>query len=285
LPIAVEELVHVNRRFYLRPLLPLLHSNGHFYVLALSMNEVRLYRGTRLSLDEVEVEGLPEDMESALMHEDVQSSLQHRSWGPRASGVRRSKQSLGKISGSGVVFHGQGSDQDVQKPDLAEYLKLVDTAVARKLHAETAPLIVASVEYEAAIYRQHNHYPHLLEEAILGTAEHWNLTELHEEAWRLVEPHLRKSQGDELNKFNRLSADRISTNLKSIAEAAEQGRVEALFIPSNGNAAPRNSELDEMLDATASAVLRTGGDVYPLPPDEMPQNAREAAAVYRYALR
>lgn len=285
-PVTVEEGVHINRRFCLRPLLPLLHFNGHFYVLALSMKDVRLYRGTQGGLDEIEVEGMPEDMESALLHEDLQSNLQHRSWGPRASSVRRSKQSLGKFSGSGVVFHGQGSDENAQKPDLAEYCKMVDEAVTRKLHAESAPLVLASVEYEAAIYRQHNHYAHLLDEVILGNPEHCNLTNLHQEAWRLVEPHFHKAQEDELNKFNRLSADRISTDLKSIAEAAEQGRVEALFIPHHdGNGNGRTpTPLREMLDETASKVLRTGGDVFPLPPDAMPQQAREAAAVYRYAL-
>src|SRR5690606_2450160 len=137
--------------------------------------------------------------------------------------------------------------------------------------------------------RAHNHYPNLLDEFISGNPEQWSTEELHRRAWELVEPHLRKVQEEELNKFHKLPADRISTDLKSIAEAAEMGRVEALFIPINGNTngstrRAQSSPIDEMLETTAGAVLRTGGDVFALPPGAMPQNAIEAAAVFRYAL-
>jgi hypothetical protein len=293
LPVTLEEAVHVNRRFCLRPLLPLLLGNGHFYVLSLSMKKVRLYRGTRLGLDELELEGVADNMADALLHEDLQSNLQHRSWGTRASNVRRSKQSLGRISGSGVVFHGQGSDENAQKPDIVEFFKQIDNAVTRQLQGETAPLVLACVEYEAALYRDHNHYRNLLDEPILGNPEQWNLTELHQRAWALAEPCFLKAQEEELNKFNRLPADRISTDLKCIAEAAAQGRVEALFVPrlaangNSGNGGARRgavSVVEDMLDDTASTVIRTGGDVFALPPDAMPQNAREAAAVFRYAI-
>jgi hypothetical protein len=288
LPVILEEAVHVNRRFFLRPLLPLLHGNGHYYVLALSMKKVRLYRATRLEMDEVELEGVADNMADALQHEDLQSNLQHRSWGPRASNVRRSKRSLGKMPASGVVFHGQGSDENAQKPDIAEFFKQIDNAVMHQLQGEDAPMMLACVEYEAALYREHNHYRQLLDEVILGNPEQWNITELHQRAWELVEPHFQRAQADELNKFNRLPADRISTDLKCIAEAAEQGRVEALFVPRNApNGGARRgalSPMEEMLDDTASTVIRTGGDVFALPPNAMPQNAREAAAVFRYAL-
>ncbi len=289
LPVPVDESIHVGKQFYVQPLLPLLHGNGAFYILALSQKKIRLYRAGRYSLDELELEGVPRNLEEALQHEDLQTHLTHRSWGTRASNTRRAKQSLGAPGGGSVVFHGQGSDEDPHKKDLAEFFQQIDDGVTRKLHDEHAPLILACVDYEAPIYRAHNHYGNLLEAVIAGNPEQWSNDELHRRAWELVEPHLRKAQDDELNKFNKLPADRISTDLKSIAEAAEIGRVEALFIPRNGNGngstrRAQTSPKDEMLEIAAGAVLRTGGDVFALPPDAMPPNAPEAAAVFRYAL-
>ena len=43
----------------MRPLLPLLIGGGRFYVMALSQDEIRLFEGTRFSLDELAVDGLP----------------------------------------------------------------------------------------------------------------------------------------------------------------------------------------------------------------------------------
>ncbi|MBW3597638.1 MAG: hypothetical protein KY475_10220 [Planctomycetes bacterium] len=286
-PASFDETVHLGRRFFVKPLLPLLHTDGAFYVLALSQKKVRLYRATRKGMDEIELKGVADNMDEALQREDLQSHLQHRSWGPRDSGKRRPNRSLGAEPAGSAVFHGQGSDEDQHKDEVAEFFKMIDNAVAQKLAAEQAPLLLACVEYEAALYREHNHYKGLLDATVLGSSEKWNTTELHRRAWEAVQPHFEARQQEELSKFNTLPADRISTDLKSIADAAEVGRVEALFLArgNNGNGGkPEASPTDEMLDFTAAAVLRTGGDVFALPPEKMPQNAQQAAAVFRYAM-
>ena len=43
----------------MRPLLPLLIGGGHSYVMAISQDEIRLFEGTRFSLDELALDGLP----------------------------------------------------------------------------------------------------------------------------------------------------------------------------------------------------------------------------------
>jgi hypothetical protein len=58
-PLPLEQLVIVAPRFQLKPLFPLLTGDGHFYILALSQNEVRLLEATRHSVGEIEVEQLP----------------------------------------------------------------------------------------------------------------------------------------------------------------------------------------------------------------------------------
>src|SRR5665648_323857 len=55
LPLNFEKQVVVEDNFYIKPLLPLFTGDGHFYILALSQNEVRLLSGTRYSVSEVEI--------------------------------------------------------------------------------------------------------------------------------------------------------------------------------------------------------------------------------------
>ena len=50
LPFPPDELTVVSERPHLKPLLPLLTDDGHFYVLAMSLQHVRLLGATRYSL-------------------------------------------------------------------------------------------------------------------------------------------------------------------------------------------------------------------------------------------
>jgi hypothetical protein len=53
LPLPFEELVVISDHFHRRPLLPFFASDGHFYILALSQNQVRLLEGTRYTVDDI----------------------------------------------------------------------------------------------------------------------------------------------------------------------------------------------------------------------------------------
>src|SRR5688572_14016198 len=58
-PLKFDPLVVVSRRFHVTPLVPLLTGDGVFYILALSQGEVRVFQGTRDSVSDVEVPGMP----------------------------------------------------------------------------------------------------------------------------------------------------------------------------------------------------------------------------------
>jgi hypothetical protein len=55
-------LVVVADRFHVKPLLPLLTSDGTFHVLAISQNQLRLLEGTRHAVDEIDLENVPETL-------------------------------------------------------------------------------------------------------------------------------------------------------------------------------------------------------------------------------
>ncbi len=66
IPVAVEELAVAADSFHTKPLRRYLQSADHFHVLGLSLNEIRLYEGTRHSLVEVELApGVPENVTDA----------------------------------------------------------------------------------------------------------------------------------------------------------------------------------------------------------------------------
>ena len=62
LPLAFEELAIVDRRFHIKPLLPLLAGGERFSLLALSQNNVRFFSMSRHAVETVEVPDLPANM-------------------------------------------------------------------------------------------------------------------------------------------------------------------------------------------------------------------------------
>ena len=116
-PLRLEELVIVARRFQLKPLFPLLTGDGHFYILALSQNEVRLLEATRHSVDEIEVEQLPDSFREAVGLDDLEKELQFHTRSAERGGQRA------------AMFHGHGPGEEITKELLTKYFRQIDEAV------------------------------------------------------------------------------------------------------------------------------------------------------------
>jgi hypothetical protein len=136
LPIAFSELTVVTDRFHLKPLLQLLSGDGHFYTLALSQNQVRLFQGTRHSISEVELTDVPTSIAEALQYDDPEKSLQFHTGTSQSGGGDRS-----------AMFHGQGAGNDDHKDNLLRYFQKVSDGIDLLLKKEQAPFILAGVDY------------------------------------------------------------------------------------------------------------------------------------------
>ena len=101
-PLDLPELAVVDDRFQVSPLLPLLDGDGHFFVLALSQNRIRLLEGTRDRVEEVELPGVPLGVRDALQGEEIQQQLQL--YLADRGGV-----------GAGGVYHGHGHPGEGKK--------------------------------------------------------------------------------------------------------------------------------------------------------------------------
>ena len=158
LPVNFGELVVTGRRFHLKPLFPLLAANNRFYVLALSKNRVRLYQGTHYSISVVESTEIPESIMDVLYDEEEVRSLQHH---------------VGNVAGGrhDAVFHGRGvtsDDEDHRAHDkIVRFFREVDQGVRDTLGDETAPLVLAGVEYYLPLYKEVNGYKHLVDDTIV----------------------------------------------------------------------------------------------------------------------
>jgi hypothetical protein len=276
-PLRLPELVTVGDRFVVRPLLPLVNANGHFYVLALSQDEIRLFYGTRVGLDQVQLDGLPLAMWLTMPRRQPQV---HAFLADRGG------------TGARAVFHG-GNDYDA-KPLMTQHFRRVDQALRGMLADDQTPVVLAGVRYLQAIYRQANTHPRLLPTGIDGSPAYTNPDRLHRRAWTLVEPLLRGHETAAATGYRALrGTGRTSNSPEEVFAAAGQGRVETLFLCTNtpewrtrADREPPVLPADEStpsdhLDLAAVATLRHAGTVYAVPAARMP-DACPVAAILRY---
>lgn len=290
LPIPVQDLVVVSDRPHLKPLLPLLTRDTEFYILALSQQAVRLFEASRYSIREVEVPDLPQNLADTLQYDETAKDGQFRigtTAGHGGNGPHR--------AGS---FHGQGSpDRDQHQKDILQFFLAVDGALQEFLRHKRAPMILATVEYLRAIYREANTYPHLLEEGInTENPQVVKAEELHERALEVVQPFFSEAEQGAIEYYREMtSAGKTSTDLKEAVSAAYYGRVEQLLVAVGvqqwGSFDPQANEVqmhadaepgdEDLLNAAAIQTVLNGGNVYAIEPDRVP-DAAPLAAVFRY---
>jgi Bacterial archaeo-eukaryotic release factor family 7 len=283
LPIKFEELVVTTDRFHLKPLLQMFADAGSFYILALSQNALRLFQGTQYSINELFPLGIPESLVDALNDHDPQRQLQFHTGGSSGS------------ANQGAVFHGHGGGADESKDRILRYCREIDGGLHPLLKDEQAPLVLASVDYLLPIYQEANTYSHLMDEVISGNPESLSAGELHEQAWKIVQPHFQKAQDEALAKYHQLAGTgQTSTTVSEVLQAATGGRVASLFVAVGvqqwaaagaGNDSIESTEVRpgdaDLLDLAATQTLMNGGEVFAVQPEMVPGET-PLAAVFRY---
>lgn len=295
-PLDFEELVVVHQAdlahqsvgFHFKPLMQLFTRDSEFYILALSQNQVRFFEASRYSIQEQEVEGLPQNLEEALQYDETAKEGQFRI-GTSAGNARPQQ------AGS---FHGQGSpDRDEHQKDILQFFHQVNAALQDVLRGRTTPLLVAGVDYLLPIYQQANTYPHLLDAVIHSeNIQVVKPEDLHTEALPLVEPFFSQAEQAAIEYYQEMTATgKTSTDPKEAIPAAYYGRVEQLVVPINlqqwGNFDMQENQLqlhpdaepgdEDLLDAAAVQTILNGGRVFAVEPEKVP-NAAPIAAVFRY---
>jgi hypothetical protein len=286
LPFCVEELLIIARSYYMKPVLPLFTNNGHYYILAISQSEVRLFEGTRHSVGQIDLPvEIPESLNEVLKLDDPEKQLQVHT----GSSPGRARDSM---------FHGQGSGAEEQEAGIERYLILVDSGLKEIFRDQQAPLVLAGVDYLLPIYRRISDYAHIMPEGITGSPENLRPEMLQEQAWPIVEPYFRQETEKIVANYQQLAGkDKAADSVEEIVAAAFNGRVDKLVLAVDtqvwGNFnrdtgkvvyyQEGQSKEDHLplMDFAAMQTLQNGGTVYALSQNEMPTESA-IAAVFRY---
>jgi len=242
-PEILDSKVSLSDEFFVLPLLAGLSSRHTFWVLALSINKVRLLRGTKDKLTEVD---LPPTLPRNLIDAEGFAPPDHDLAGRSAGG-----------GANGSVHFGTSSLHDNQPLYLRDFFKVIDRAIQPMLAQTGDPLVLAAVPRELAIYRDVNTYAGLLDAAIHGSPAAFGDHRLHEKALEL----LRASQSS-LNSKSAKETDAaigrglLVTEALAIREAARLGQVEKLFVDT-----AQHTPDEDLINSAALAVIRNSGSV------------------------
>lgn len=282
-PVELKERVVLGHEFFIKPLLPALTWARPFYLLAVSQKQVRFLACTFDQFREIEVEGMPHNLQETLGDVEFEKQRQLRTV-PSAHGA----------GGSETIHYGEGGERQKHQEQLERYLRLIDVAVRRTLPETHAPLVFAGVGYEFAMYQQLTAYPRLLPFPIKGNPDRTRAATLHARACDLLTDYFQEPKCEALARFRELhGVGRTFSDTESVLHAAQQGRVQDLFVnqtirewgkfnPTNGQVivSPRGDVGGtELSNLAAIQTLKNKGMVYALDAPEMPVPVAMAATL------
>ena len=281
--LKVPEFTIVAERFHVNPLLAVMTSDSHFYVLTVSQKRVCLFRGTRESFVEVKVDGLPEILREGPQHEFVVRHLQ--------------VQPAGLSAGSRTAFVPGHTREDPRRQEtLLTYLRKVDHAIRRHLLKDPGPLILATAEYLYPLYRGVSSIVGLPDPWIFCSPDEILPHELHRQASAMAAAYFHQAQSEARDQYLALwHTQRASNVLSDVLPAALEGRVQSLFVAAGVQVwghldkatnegvivDPPTSGDHELLYLAAVHTYISGGTIYVVPQAEVPGGGY-IAAVFRY---
>jgi len=277
-PVLLDEKLFVDDRFHVTPLLPLFSGDTRFYILALSQNQVRLLEGNRHEVHELEPKGLPKNIIDALQR------------------VEPIELRPGNFHDDRHDQLGHGSGQEHVHQRLVRYFREIDVNLLNLIGGDQAPLVLAGVERNIAIYRQVSSYKKIPDGFIDANPELMSPKQLHAEALAIVEPFFQKQEEIARHQIEKLGgSDRVSTDPAVIVTAAQNGRIDTLFLrkgmqlwgsfdqaQNQTRLHPRKENGDlELASVAAEQTFANGGAVFFCDGDHVPRDT-PMTALLRY---
>jgi hypothetical protein len=276
---TLMEFVTIGDHCQVRPLLSIFSREQEFYLLALSQKHVRLFRCTQRSLQPISLRGHnPSNFHVWMNIRMPDHTLENRSAAGHSTGSMK-----------GVKF-GTSTDRERMDEYLSHYFKAVDKGMHQVLAEESAPLMVAAVESEIALYRKVNTYPKLLDHSLHGSPDAESSEELHKRALEMINHVPSEALSKVLREFpQHRGTQRLSFSLSDILKRASEGRVADLLMREDAEhhgawdeAAQRvQTGQEDLLNLAALQTLLHHGQVFSVKASEIPERA-DAAAILRF---
>lgn len=288
LPYEVQEYTVLSNKFYTKPLIPLFTGNGEYYILALSQNEVRLFKATKQTVQEIIMKDAPRNVGDMNIDYDPRTKLQIKTANP--------------VGNSSLVYNatsqGQGVENDFDVNQLNRYFRAIDESLDKHIKKDNIPLIVAGVEYLMPIFKEISKYPNIVDEYIKGNPEIFYGEDLHKESWKIMEPKFIKIQELAEAKYNQYKGQQnklYANSIESIIPKAYNGQVETLFVDKDADKWGKHDleknqvkifndkkfEAEDLIGYASLLTTSRGGTVFAVDKEKVP-DGKEAAAILRY---
>lgn len=282
-PLVPKDEIFINTSFYISPLIPVMTSNEHFYLLVISKKQSKLYRADAFGMEYIPIPELPNGVDDVVHFEEKEDENLFRTGGRGSTG--------------GANFHGIGAGKPDEKKNIALYLEEVDRTLWKTLlNREHVPLLLAGVEYLIPIYKQVSAYKFIWEEPLTGSHEHDEIHALYEKAKEKMTSYFQARTMKALINFGNHSATELTSSIPAdVIPAAHYGRISHLFVQKDehiwGTFDEHANELklhetqhpeDEcLLNKAIVKTILTGGEVHLLDKEQMPVSS-SIAALMRY---
>lgn len=281
----VEELAIVADSFHTKPLRHQLQSIEWYYLLGITLHDMRLFIGNRHHLQEFEMEeDAPKTIEIAL--------------GDELTDKHSTVASYGGTGDDSSMHHGHGSKKDEVDKDAERYFRVVSKYVYENHSKITRrPLILAALPEHQGLFRKIDNNQYLVERGINLDPNGVSVEKLMELAWEVMEPEYEQRLDAIASRYGQEAANgKAGTDPKEVAAAAVEGRVDTLLVEADriipmritnlitGNIQNKdmdNPKVDDLLDDMGELVMKMGGNVVVLPAGRMPSDTG-LAAIYRY---
>ena len=299
--VTMPEQVVVGSRYFLRPLASAYRGDERFFALAFDRNRARLFKGDRVSIEEIEIKNAPTSLAEETRFDQREESLQYT--------THASPESAAGAGPAIGMFHGHGAE-NVDKDQLLRYASDLEKAVTEAIGPENSvPLVLLGVEYQLVAYRSVNTYPALVAEQVEGATDELSDHVVHDRALSALEPRFAAAVEADLAELREKTGALVSDEPTEIVSAAAVGRVKSLFFDQGSgpfgrfdrdlfavsavcSAAPRylretaDSEVAaeecgwDLVDLALAETVLHGGEVHAFSGEDAPVSG--VAAVLRY---
>lgn len=287
LPYSVQEFSVLSTAFHLDQIVPMMKEEHPFYILAISLNKIRLLQGSQEQIEELDIQNMvPDGMDDALSYYDFEKTLQFH------SGSNRGEPGA-------PIYHGQGGDGDTDQTYIREYFRRVNDVLEQIVPAKNRPMVLAGVGYLHPIYREANKTFNLTEEGIEQNPDQASAETLHEKAAEVLQDYFSEDKQTEMNRYAALAGSgKASYDIHEIAPAAVDGRIDALFVVEgthrwghinreDNSVQLHDAQQENDHDLVSKSAVQTilhGGNTYMVKKEDLPEEFVDAdlAAIFRW---
>ncbi len=274
--------IFVGPRFHLRPALPAVNNGTHFYLLALSEDDATLYKGNDVNLQPMAAdEQLPKNMDAALEMDTPNRNVQMNS---------------GSAAFETPIFDSDEMGSNHRLKEYKRYCYQVDLGVQQILQSSDAPLVLATTDQIAPIYKETSDIPDIPPVHISGNPTNLDEGQLHEQAVAIIHEFHDSRREQVIRAYSdHNDQDLASSSVFEIVPRAHKGEVDTLLIADGHhswgtyNEKTRKVELHkerqrdsvDLIDLAATYAHLNGAQVYTMPQDSLPQSSTSINAIYR----